>query len=89
MARTKGSKNRAPRSNFGMSNTRLYRIWGDIKTRCFYFKHKNYKNYGARGIKVCDAWLDFTIFREWAFVLPTLNLPFFGQAYKVYQGLAD
>jgi hypothetical protein len=46
---------------------RLYNIWNGMKNRCFNEKDKNYKNYGARGIKVCDEWQnDYVSFRKWA-----------------------
>ncbi len=49
------------------TNTRLYRIWQGIKSRCYYNKNLEYKNYGARGIKICDEWLhDFMNFYDWA-----------------------
>jgi hypothetical protein len=35
-----------------------YLAWGAMKTRCYNKKSRNYKNYGARGIIVCDRWLD-------------------------------
>lgn len=35
---------------------RLYYIWGDMMNRCRNPKHKCYKNYGARGIAVCERW---------------------------------
>jgi hypothetical protein len=41
---------------------RLYKIWRQMKQRCFNPKHIGYKNYGAKGIKVCDRWLDFNLF---------------------------
>jgi hypothetical protein len=68
MARLKGSKNKAPRDNFGLSRTRLYKIWSGIKTRCLYIEkgHKGYKNYRGRGIKICKEWLEFMTFRDWA-----------------------
>jgi hypothetical protein len=37
-----------------------------MRTRCFSENDGNYKDYGGRGITVCDEWLDFLIFREWA-----------------------
>lgn len=40
----------------GMSNTRLYRIWKNMNKRCSCEKDQKYKNYGGRGIKVCDRW---------------------------------
>lgn len=46
---------------------RLYRIWTCMKTRCNNPKQAAYKNYGARGIKVCVAWLEsYETFRDWA-----------------------
>jgi len=50
----------------GMSYTRLYKIWCDMKVRCLNKNNKFYKNYGGRGIKVCKVWHDFINFKEWA-----------------------
>lgn len=50
-----------------MSKDRLYHIWGSMKGRCYNSKMRNYKNYGGRGITVCDEWRnDFLKFKEWA-----------------------
>lgn len=49
-----------------MSNTRLYNIWCLMKTRCFNEKSKSYINYGARGITICEEWLQFENFYQWA-----------------------
>ena len=36
-----------------------------MKARCLNAKNQGYKNYGARGIKVCDRWLEsFENFRD-------------------------
>ena len=35
-----------------------YRTWLGIKRRCSDARFKDYKNYGARGIRVCDRWQD-------------------------------
>lgn len=40
----------------GASKTRLYKVWAAMKQRCENPKNKSYKNYGARGIRVCAAW---------------------------------
>lgn len=49
------------------SRTRLFNIWQTMKQRCNYPKNISYKNYGARGIKVCDEWNNsFEIFENWA-----------------------
>lgn len=44
--------------------TRTYNIWINILTRCNNTKNRDYKNYGGRGIKVCDRWLKFESFLE-------------------------
>jgi hypothetical protein len=35
-----------------------YRAWCNIRNRCLNHNVKSYKDYGGRGIKVCDAWLN-------------------------------
>lgn len=51
----------------GMTKTRLHNIWGGIKVRCYNKNHKSFKNYGARGIKMCDLWKNsFVMFYQWA-----------------------
>ena len=56
----------SPTYKHGMINTRLYRIWVNMKTRCLNKNDKHYKWYGARGIKICKEWLDFRPFMEWS-----------------------
>ena len=49
------------------ANTRLYCIYKNMKQRCNNPNNVWYKNYGARGIKICDEWLnDFNTFYNWA-----------------------
>lgn len=50
----------------GGTKTRLFRIWTYMKRRCNNNKDKDYNDYGARGIKVCTDWSDFTNFKKWA-----------------------
>lgn len=51
----------------GLSNHRLYKIWSGMKDRCYNKKVAHYKHYGARGIRICDAWLtDFMSFYVWS-----------------------
>ena len=50
----------------GMSKTRLYRIWKNMRNRCFNENVANYANYGGRGITVCVEWQRFEPFCEWA-----------------------
>ena len=48
------------------TNPQLYEKWHSMKKRCFNKKAQNYKYYGGRGITVCDEWLEFGGFYEWA-----------------------
>lgn len=50
----------------GMSNTRVYRIWENMKQRCLNKNFKKYRDYGGRGISICDEWLTFINFNNWA-----------------------
>lgn len=50
----------------GGTNTRLYVVWRGMIDRCYKPYVERYKNYGGRGITVCDEWHDFANFREWA-----------------------
>lgn len=50
----------------GMSNTRIYHTWHSMVSRCCFESGKNYKFYGAKGVKVCDQWKSFLSFYDWA-----------------------
>lgn len=45
---------------------RLYRIWANMLNRCRNKNVKAYADYGARGITVCEAWIAYLGFKEWA-----------------------
>ena len=46
---------------------RLYASWQNMNNRCLKPKARGYKNYGGRGIAVCDEWKnDFHTFAQWA-----------------------
>lgn len=47
-------------------NKALFNIWETMKNRCENPKREKYKDYGARGIKVCDEWKKASAFVEWA-----------------------
>ena len=49
-----------------ISDTRVYGIWEHIIQRCENPNDRNYKNYGARGIKVCKEWHNSAAFISWA-----------------------
>jgi hypothetical protein len=44
----------------------LYWVWANLKQRCSNPNHPEYRNYGGRGIKVCDQWRDAASFLVWA-----------------------
>jgi hypothetical protein len=47
--------------------TRQYIIWASMKQRCYNPNHQAYKNYGGRGITICDEWkCDFQSFYNWS-----------------------
>lgn len=49
------------------SDTRIYRIWGAMKARCYKPTNCNFKYYGGRGISVCAEWEhSLESFRTWA-----------------------
>lgn len=41
----------------GMQASKSYRVWRGMLGRCTNPDHKSYKNYGGRGITICDRWL--------------------------------
>ena len=50
----------------GLYNNRFYATWNNIFKRCTNPKNKYYKDYGGRGITVCEEWLDIKKFIAWA-----------------------
>lgn len=46
--------------------TRLYRIWGRMIYRCTNTASSDYSRYGGKGVKVCEEWMSFSNFQEWA-----------------------
>lgn len=49
-----------------IKRNRLRTIWYDMRQRCKQNGTPQTKNYGDRGISVCDEWKDFNVFSEWA-----------------------
>lgn len=47
-----------------MSRTRFYRIWKGMFTRCYNKNYRLFKDYGGRGIIICDRWRVFDNFRD-------------------------
>ena len=51
----------------GLRRHPLYGVWCGMKSRCYNANKRSYVDYGARGITVCDEWLDdFRAFYDWS-----------------------
>lgn len=52
---------------YGCVNHRIANIWYGMHQRCYNPKSIAYKYYGARGISICDEWIDdYKAFQDWA-----------------------
>lgn len=47
-----------------MYRTPIYKKWEGMKKRCLNKNERSYKDYGGRGIKICEKWMEFTGFYE-------------------------
>lgn len=55
-------------STHSLSNDKLYKVFKRMHERCYNKNCKSYKDYGGRGIKICEEWLnDFKRFYTWAY----------------------
>ena len=50
----------------GKCHSRIYETYRGMVDRCNSPNTHEYENYGGRGIKVCDEWMDFQNFYDWA-----------------------
>ena len=50
----------------GLRNHPLYVVWVDMRRRCDNKTNSRYKDYGGRGITICEEWYDFKKFYDWA-----------------------
>ena len=61
----KVEQGKTPYTKHGLRDLPEYDIWNNMKRRCHIKTHHKYKDYGARGIEVCDEWYSsFTKFYE-------------------------
>lgn len=56
------AKLRAARTTHGLSKTSAFSVWTNMLRRCENPKRREYKNYGGRGISVCERWQTFENF---------------------------
>lgn len=61
-----GCLKREKATKHGGSDTRLYRIWSHMRTRCNKEYDDGYHLYGGRGVSVCPEWESFPAFLKWA-----------------------
>lgn len=55
------------RTIHGETRSRLYFTWMNMKQRCSNPNKPFYQDYGGRGIRVCNEWLEsYLEFRDWA-----------------------
>ncbi len=55
------------RFKHGLVKHPAYKLWSGIKRRCLNENDSAYKDYGGRGITICDEWKDdFKLFHDWA-----------------------
>lgn len=55
------------RTKHGGADTQLYNVWKSMRGRCLRKSDKSYKNYGERGIGVCDEWQkSYQAFSDWS-----------------------
>lgn len=54
----KQEKAKETHTSHGLDHHPLYNVWRGIKNRCLNSSNKDFKNYGAIGITVCDEWKD-------------------------------
>lgn len=52
------------RGTHGDTSSAEFRSWQGMKQRCYNQNHHKYHYYGAKGIRVCDRWLQFENFLE-------------------------
>ena len=56
-----------PNYRHGRAGTKLFQVWKGMRDRCYNQNCTGYKNYGGRGIQICEEWEnDGAAFCEWA-----------------------
>lgn len=50
----------------GLSKTKNWNIWQSMLQRCNNSNNKDYYNYGARNVKVCEEWNEYINFYNWS-----------------------
>lgn len=61
-----GCLHREQNITHGATDTKLYGVWINVKTRCNNPRNRAYPQYGGRGIRLCEEWESFQNFQNWA-----------------------
>lgn len=64
MSEVVSKNNTEYKTTHNLSRSRPYNTWKQLFQRCYNKKHKSFKDYGGRGISVCERWNDFSLFWE-------------------------
>ena len=62
-----GAKRGDQMRKHGRHGERLYGVWKTMRQRCNNPNNADFKEYGARGINVCQEWDEYSAFRDWAY----------------------
>lgn len=46
-------------------HTKSYQVWRDMLRRCYDSKSNYYKNYGEKGVIVCEEWKNYQTYAKW------------------------
>ena len=60
-----GCQRKGINKTHGLKSNKFYKTWVGMLQRCNNPNHKAYKDYGGRGITVCEEWLDVRNFVAW------------------------
>jgi hypothetical protein len=63
--RNRSAEQRARITKHGMTGHPLYSTWLGMMNRCYDERHVGFRNYGARGITVCEQWHNPPVFAAW------------------------
>lgn len=66
-AKRTGASTRIHGGASGTKKERLYKVWTNMKERCYNPHNLRYNDWGGRGIEVCQEWKEsYSEFRKWA-----------------------
>ena len=66
LKREQDIKNLGILNNHNLTNHPVYSIWNAMINRCRNSNNSHYKDYGGRGIKVCEEWKSLENFAKWS-----------------------